>query len=194
MTKTEFNKTLESIRKRSNTLMDDIQYKAIAYIDAQALHDNFDPIAQLMNTINNCKMDGLRANIRKYLAEYFPVKITFSKSKGFACVKDHERAPEEQPESFLPMYSGDDGLMYVYTFWMFNRAPNDKEQEAMNAAAAIKRFESLLKKVNEELDQDQEAAFWQHVAQYVPNNQQDVEYAEFQHVHDLNEQAAALPQ
>ena len=169
MTKKQFNSALTSIRKRADALAEDIQYKAIAYIDQQALHENFDPISQLLNTLNSCKMDGMRTQIRKYLVEYFPVKVTFSKTGGFQTAKNSERCPDKMPSTFLPYYVGANGEQHIYTFWQFNREDNDKEQADMNVDKAVKRFDTLVKKIEKELSPQQAAAFWAHVAEAAPD-------------------------
>ena len=124
-TKQDFDKALRSIKARGNNLVASVQ-TAIEYCrDQMEQHRNADPVKNLMDTLNSCRLD-IRADVRAYLAHHLPVKITFSKSKGYTVKVVGNNVKE---------------MSVPFDNW--NRPKNDAKQKAMNADTLIKRFNEM---------------------------------------------------
>jgi len=123
--KTAFDKALKSIRNRGNNIVDSIQ-TAIEYChDQMVQHNNADPVKNLLDTLNQSRLD-VRADVRAYLAHHLPVKVGFSKTKGYS-VKVIEGNCRE--------------LDAPFDKW--SRPKNDKQQVSMNADTLIAKFNAM---------------------------------------------------
>lgn len=129
--KTDYDKALKSIRNRGDNLVQSIQV-AIEYCrDQMDQHGNGDPVKNLLDTLNVCRLD-IRADVRAYLVHHLPIRVTFSKTKGFTVKKVGNNVKE---------------LAVPFDKW--NRPKNDAILKAMNAETFIKKFNDM---VEEEQD------------------------------------------